>query len=246
MPSRTRRASERPSPARPRAAGGDLVTLGITPSGPETGYGYVLATGAPEDAAGTPSWRVEQFVEKPTVERATELLAGGNASWNAGIFVWRRDAVLGGLRAHAADILGDLETALAAGPDAVAAYPSPRATSVDYALMEPASVQGMVAVVPTDVGWSDLGSWAALLEARGAEAAAGVATQVTDSADVIAVGGHDVLVHAAGGRLVAVVGLGDVIVVDTPDALLVVARDAAQDVKKVVDTLAAQGRRDRL
>lgn len=230
-----------------RAAGGDLVTLGITPSGPETGYGYVLATGAPEDAAGTPSWRVERFVEKPTVERATELLAGGNASWNAGIFVWRRGSVLDGLRAHAADILGDLETALAAGPDAlVAAYPRVRATSIDYALMEPASVQGVVAVVPTDVGWSDLGSWAALLEARGPEAAAGVATQVTDGADVIAVGGHDVLVHAAGGRLVAVVGLGDVIVVDTPDALLVVAKDAAQDVKKVVDALAAQGRRDRL
>jgi mannose-1-phosphate guanylyltransferase len=230
-----------------RATGGDLVTLGITPTGPETGYGYVLSTGEATEAAGSASWRVERFVEKPTVERAQELLAGGRASWNAGIFVWRRGSVLDGLRAHAGDILADLETALAAGPDAlVAAYPSVRATSIDYALMEPASVAGMVAVVPTDVGWSDLGSWAALLEARGEEAAAGVATQVAAGADVIAVGGHDVLVHAAGGRLVAVVGLGEVIVVDTPDALLVVAKDAAQDVKKVVDALTAQGRRDRL
>lgn len=230
-----------------RAASGDLVTLGITPTGPETGYGYVLSTGDATVVGDRSSWRVERFVEKPSVERATELLAGGRASWNAGIFVWRRGAVLAGLRAHAPDILGDLETALAAGPDAlVAAYPGVRATSIDYALMEPASVQGVVAVVPTDVGWSDLGSWAALLEARAPEAAGGVVSHATDGADVIAVGGHDVLVHAAGGRLVAVVGLGDVIVVDTPDALLVVARDAAQDVKKVVDALAVQGRRDRL
>ncbi len=230
-----------------RAARGDLVTLGIAPSGPETGYGYVLATGPAEDAHGSPSFRVERFVEKPTVERARELLAGGRASWNAGIFVWRRDALLDGLRAHAPDILGDLESAIAAGPEEVVArYPTVRATSIDYALMEPASLAGSVAVVPTDVGWSDLGSWSALLEARGADASSGVATQIAGGADVIAVGGRDVLVHAAGGRLVAVVGLEGAIVVDTPDALLVVARDAAQDVKKVVDALAADGRRDRL
>ena len=112
--------------------------------------------------------------------------------------------------------------------------------------MEPASLGGKVAVVPTDVGWSDLGSWAALLDAVGAEAAGGVVSQVEDGAEVLAVGGSRVLVHAAGARLVAVVGLEDVIVVDTPDALLVVARDRAQDVKKVVDTLAERGRRDRL
>jgi len=230
-----------------RAVSGDLVTLGITPTGPETGYGYVLSTGEPTDAGDRVSWRVERFVEKPTVARARELLAGGRASWNAGIFVWRRGSVLDGLRTHAADILETLEAAIAGGPGAiVAAYPSVRATSIDYALLEPASVQGVVAVVPTDVGWSDLGSWAALLDARGAQAAAGVVTHLAEGADVIAVGGHDVLVHAAGGRLVAVVGLGDVIVVDTPDALLVVAKDAAQDVKQVVDALAAQGRRDRL
>jgi len=235
------------SAAAARAAGGDLVTLGIAPTGPESGYGYVLSTGEASDSDGMASWRVERFVEKPTVERAGELLAGGRASWNAGIFIWRRGSVLAGLRSHAPDILGTLEAAIAGGPEAiVAAYPSVRSTSIDYALMEPASVAGTVAVVPTDVGWSDLGSWAALLEERAAETADGVVCQAGEGADVIAVGGHDVLVHAAGGRLVAVVGLGDVIVVDTPDALLVVAKDAAQDVKKVVDLLVAQGRRDRL
>ncbi|MFN8619443.1 MAG: sugar phosphate nucleotidyltransferase [Chloroflexota bacterium] len=230
-----------------RAGRGDLVTLGIHPAGPETGYGYVLATGDPEAVGGRPTWRVERFVEKPSLERAQELIAGGRASWNAGIFVWRRDAVLAGLRRHAGDILDGLETAVAGGPDAIfAAYPSIRSTSIDYALMEPVSLEGAVAVVPADIGWSDLGSWSALLEAHTAEQGPGVVTEVGAGAEVIAIGGHDVLVQAAGGRLVAVVGLGDVIVVDTPDALLVVAKDATQDVKKVVDALAAQGKRERL
>jgi mannose-1-phosphate guanylyltransferase len=231
-----------------RATDGDLVTLGITPTGPETGYGYVLAIGDPEERGGMDTWRVERFVEKPGIERARALLAGGRASWNAGIFAWRRGTLLAGLRAHATDIVDDLERAAGVGPDAIAAaYPSIRATSIDYALLEPASLQGAVAVVPTDVGWSDLGSWAALLDASIASGSgSGVTSHAAEGAEVIDIGGHDVLVHASGGRLVAVVGLGEVIVVDTPDALLVVAKDAAQDVKKVVDTLAERGRRDRL
>jgi mannose-1-phosphate guanylyltransferase/mannose-6-phosphate isomerase len=250
-----------------RAAGGDLVTLGITPSGPETGYGYVLATGDARPVLGMPSYRVERFVEKPSVERASQLLASGHASWNAGIFVWRRDAVTTGLERHAADIMDPLRAALAAGGAALAAtYPTLRSTSIDYALLEPTSLEGHVAVIPAEVGWSDLGSWAALLEARSADAAAGRADAAgghdasardetlgtgvvghTDAgSEVISVGSRDVLVHAVGGRLVVVVGLADVIVVDTPDALLVCARDAAQDVKRVVDALAAEGRRDRL
>lgn len=230
-----------------RAAGGDLVTLGIDPSGPETGYGYVLATGDPVAADGLASWRVERFVEKPTVERAIELLAGGDASWNAGIFVWRRDAVTDGLRRHAPDILGAIETAVGGGPAAIAAaYPSVRSTSIDYALLEPASLEGRVAVVPVEVGWSDLGSWAALLDAAEPGGEDRVVTHASGGAEIIAIGGRDVLVQAAGGRLVAVVGLEGAIVVDTPDALLVVARDATQDVRKVVDALIARGDRGRL
>jgi mannose-1-phosphate guanylyltransferase len=181
------------------------------------------------------------------VERAAELLATGAASWNAGIFIWRRDAVLDGLGRSAADILDPLRAAVAAGPVAVAtAYPSIRATSIDYALLEPASAEGRVAVVPVELGWSDLGSWAALLDALGPAATDGVASHIGAGADVMGVGARDVLVHAAGSRLVVVVGLSDAIVVDTPDAVLVCARDAAQDVKKVVDRLVAEGRRERL
>ena len=246
-----------------RAATGDLVTLGIAPSGPETGYGYVLATADRLGVGGHPSYRVERFVEKPNLERARELLATGRASWNAGIFVWRRDTLVAGLDRFAADIATAVRDAVAGGPDTIAAaYPLVRATSIDYALLEPASVMGQVAVVPADVGWSDLGSWDALLHAAGngnaagdadaagseggADGVAAVAIQSEPGSQVIDVGADRVLVHAAGGRLVAIVGLRDVIVVDTPDALLVCASDAAQDVKQVVERLVADGRRDLL
>ncbi len=227
-----------------RAAGGDLVTLGISPRGPETGYGYVLATGDAESCGGLSAFRVERFVEKPNIDRARELLASGRASWNAGIFVWRRDALVAGLARFAPDIWAAVHAAAASGPAAIAeVYPSVRATSIDYALLEPASVIGQVAIVPAEVGWSDVGSWDALLDA--ADANDGAITIGTGSS-VIDIGAERVLIQAAGGRMVAIVGLRDAIVVDTPDALLVCARDSAQDVKQVVDRLQAEGRRDLL
>jgi mannose-1-phosphate guanylyltransferase len=226
------------------------VTLGIAPSGPETGYGYVLAVGEGTEAGSQLSYRVERFVEKPNLERARELLATGRASWNAGIFVWRRDALVAGLDRFAADIASSVRDSVAGGPDAIAAaYPLVRSTSIDYALLEPASVMGQVAVVPADVGWSDLGSWDALLIASGDDGDGSTATVAIHGeygSQVIEVGAERVLVHAAGGRLVAVVGLHDIIVVDTPDALLVCASDSAQGVKQVVERLTTAGRRDLL
>ena len=228
-----------------RAASGDLVTLGITPTGPETGYGYVLATDEEQRFEGLASHRVERFVEKPNIGRARELLDTGRASWNGGIFVWRRDALVAGLARFAPDIADAVAEAVAGGPAAIeAAYPQVRSTSIDYALLEPASVVGGVAVVPMAVGWSDLGSWDALLHAT--EETTGVAVHTQAGSGVIDVGADRVLVHAVGGRLVAVVGIADVIIVDTPDALLVCGSDAAQAVKQVVDRLAAEGRRDLL
>ena len=231
------------------AADGSLVTLGIKPDTPETGYGYVLARGEPRVVSGMRAFPVERFLEKPSEQRARELIEGGHAQWNAGIFVWRRDALLDGLERHAPDILDAVRGGLASG-DLATAYASVRATSIDYALLEPSSLEGRVAVVPIDVGWSDLGSWAALLEALTADAAAqggsSVVGQSTGDATTIDIDSTDLLVHAAGGRLVATVGLQGLVVIDTPDALLVCAADQAQDVKKIVDRLAAEGRRDRL
>ena len=237
-----------------RAGTGDMVTLGVQPTEPSTGYGYIIASGAPAVHAGSDTFRVERFEEKPTPTRARELIASRAAYWNAGIFVWRRATVLAGLAQHSPDIsdairgwLADADRGTAAGwPGAAMAevYAGLRATSIDYALLEPASLEGQVAVVPAAIGWSDLGSWSALRDHRGREGTPVISVQ--PPARVIDVDGRNVLVHAAGGRLVAIVGLDDIVVVDTPDALLVSSAEAAQDVKKVVDRLKDEGRDDLL
>ncbi len=237
-----------------RAAAGDMVTLGVEPTEPSTGYGYVIAGGDATLYGGCESYRVERFEEKPDQARARELIASRSAYWNAGIFVWRRSSVLAGLARHSPDISEPIGDWIAAAPRGLEAgwpgtamaqtYDRLRATSIDYALLEPASLEGQVAVVPVSVGWSDLGSWSALRDQR-SEAGEPV-IDVEPPARVIDVDGRGVFVHAAGGRTVAVVGLTDVIVVDTPDALLVCSAQAAQDVKKVVDRLKAEGRDDLL
>ena len=232
-----------------RAAGGDLVTLGVEPTEASTGYGYVIATGEPEIHEARETFRVERFEEKPTPERARELIASRAAYWNAGIFVWQRAAAVAGLERHSSDISDPVRDWAARavpsgeagwpGAAAAAVYETLRDTSIDYALLEPASLEAQVAVVPISVGWSDLGSWSALRDQRAAEGVSVISTE--GSARVIDVDGVDVLVHAAGERTVATVGLEGVIVVDTPDALLVISADAAQDVKKVVNQLKEEG-----
>ena len=228
------------------AASGFLVTLGVEPDRPETGYGYVLARPPARDVAGRPVFAVDRFVEKPTVERARELLATGLANWNAGIFVWTRDAIRDQLARHAADILAPLREAAmsrsgAGISDVLAAfYPEIRATSIDYAVMEPASVEGAVAVVPMSVGWSDLGSWAALRDIWQAQSAEpGGVVGAGTRRDI---GSRGSLVMA-GDRLVVTIGLEDVIVVDTPGALLICAADHSQDVRTIANDLAAEERR---
>ncbi len=228
---------------------GVLVTLGVTPDRPETGYGYVLALPPARQVRGRPTFAVDRFVEKPTVERAQELLSTGLASWNAGIFAWTRAAIRDQLSRHAPDIVGpirviaaDLDAAdLDAATDLDSAYASLRATSIDYAVMEPASLEGAVAVVPIDVGWSDLGSWAALRDVWVAAAAASARSDTLSGSEGFGnrrdIGSHGSLV-LAGGRFVATIGLRDVIVVDTPDALLVCAADRSQDVRQIAEEFA--------
>jgi mannose-1-phosphate guanylyltransferase len=231
-----------------RAGGGDLVTLGIRPTAPATGYGYVIAEGAPAEHAGHDTYRVARFEEKPSPERAIALTDSGVASWNAGIFVWQRAVLRQALERYAPDIVLPLrDWAADAGPCTEAGWPGQvlaeryralRDISIDYALLEPASLDGRVAVVPMSVGWSDLGSWSALLEQH--EAARDTVIATEGRARVIDLGSRDTLVHAAGDRLVAIAGLEGIIVVDTPDALLVISADRAQDVKRIVDQLKAE------
>lgn len=217
------------------AEDGSLVTLGIAAGGPETGYGYIVGTS--DGAASDGSRRVERFVEKPDRDRATQLLTSPNGAWwNAGIFVWRRDAVLAALEQHAPGLVDGIRRGLEAGHSLATIYEGLADVSIDRALMEPASLEGKVKVVPADVGWSDLGSWNALYTelSRRSPSQSGVVA-IGDAQDL---GSKDVLIHASGGRLVVTVGLADTIVVDTPDVVLVCAADRAQDVRAIVDRLA--------
>ena len=215
---------------------GYLVTIGIEPTHAATGFGYIRMGDLIE---GGPARAVEQFVEKPDATRAAEYLHSGQFRWNAGMFVVRARVLL--------DLLASWHPELAAGLRAIAADPSSLAEvwpglekiAIDHAVAEPAADAGRVAVVPGSFSWDDIGdfhSLAALLPAR---------------QDGVRVLGDERLVEAldttgvvvpAGGRTVAVVGLQDVVVVDTGDALLVTTRQRAQDVKAIVDTLKATDR----
>jgi len=209
---------------------GDLVTLGIQPTRPETGYGY-LRRGA---GKGAGVFGVDAFVEKPDVAAARQYLQDPAYSWNAGIFIFRADAMLEAIRRH----LPRVHESLTQGGD----FAALQSISIDYGVMEPES-QGArrIALVPGDFGWSDVGSFAALPEVRGLDARGNAL-----SGDVIAIDCDGCVVLAEGKRLVAAVGLKDLCVVDAGDALLVVPRDRAQDVRAVVDALKARGRNDKL
>jgi mannose-1-phosphate guanylyltransferase len=225
------------------ARGGSLVTLGVTPDRPETGYGYILARPPAREVAGHPTYDVERFVEKPTEELAAELLATGLASWNAGIFAWTRGTIRASLARHAPDILGPLRAICETGTpaDLDAAYPSLRATSIDYAVMEPASVEGAVAVVPMSVGWSDLGSWATLRDVWQDAAGSSERGATVGLGNRRDLGSTDSLVLAR-DHLVVTIGLHDVIVVDTPEALLVCSGERSQEVRQIAEEAAASGR----
>ncbi len=214
-----------------------LVTLGIAPTGPETGYGYIVAG---DVRPGSGGHAVRRFVEKPPADAAAALLAGPDpVAWNAGIFVWRRATILAALEASAPDILAAIRAGVAGGPAGLdEAYATVRATSIDYAVMEPASVAGRVAMLRADVGWSDLGSWAALRDALVVRAEQdGEPTGAVGSGPRRDVGSEGTLV-LAGDRLVVTLGLRDTIVVDTPDALLVCAADRSQEVRGIAEELA--------
>jgi mannose-1-phosphate guanylyltransferase / mannose-6-phosphate isomerase len=222
------------------AAGGAIVTLGIVPTGPETGFGYLRCTSS---AAGESN--VAQFVEKPDLATAQRYLGEGGYYWNSGNFVVRASVWLEALRRFRPDILEATQTAWAGRttdasfvrPDsaAFAAIPS---ESVDYAVMErcPESPEFDIRMVPMDAGWSDLGAWDAVWGVSPKDAS-GNATH----GDALVTDSRNVLVHAT-SRLVGVVGLDDVIVVETPDAVLVADRSRSQEVKAIVGQLHRSGR----
>jgi mannose-1-phosphate guanylyltransferase len=225
---------------------GEIVTLGILPDHPSTAFGYVRV-GPELGLAGAPSaCRVERFVEKPDADTAATYLHEGGYRWNAGMFVARADVLLAELKRNRPDLHAGV-LAIAAAWDTperddvlAARWPDLEKVAIDYAIAEPAAEGGRVAVVPAALGWDDIGDWASLAALLPGDAAFKV---VGDAAQVLDVDASGIAVPA-GNRLVAVLGLKDVVVIDTPSAVLVTTREWAQDVKKVVDTLTKLGRGD--
>ena len=225
------------------AARGGIVVLGIRPDRPDTGYGYIRAGVVDADSAARP---VAAFVEKPDLATAERYLADGGYFWNSGMFVLRASTWLDALARYRADIFAASEVAFRTGvADAAflrfdaAAFATIPAESIDYAVMEPASRadSGLsVRMVPLDAGWSDLGAWDAVWqvgERDGAGNASHGDTLVRDS--------RNTLVHAT-SRLVGVIGLDDITVVETADAVLVAHRSKSPAVKDMVALLAGSGR----
>ncbi len=221
------------------ARAGHLVTFGVLPRSPETGYGYIQRG---EPLAG--GWRIARFVEKPERARAVEFLAGGGYYWNSGMFVFSARRYLAELRRQASDIATACEQAFGSARadldftrvDA-AAFSACRAESIDYAVMEKTAD---AVVVPLDAGWSDVGSWSSLQAASVPDADGNVIR-----GDVLAEDCRDSFLYAE-SRLVAVLGLRDHVVVETKDAVLVAPRERVQDVKALVARIRSSGRGEHL
>lgn len=219
------------------AEAGRLITFGIVPTAPETGYGYIKA-GAPLDDSGVCA--VERFVEKPDTDTAQTYFQSGTYSWNSGMFMFRASSFLAELEQFAPAVLAACQQALAAGRadrdflwlDGAAFAACPK-DSIDYAVMEKTD---HAVVLPLEVGWNDVGSWSALWEVGERNGDGNIAR-----GDVIEVDTRDSYVDAT-SRLVATVGVEHLVVVETADAVLVATKDRVQDVKTVVDRLKARRR----
>jgi mannose-1-phosphate guanylyltransferase len=223
------------------AAGENIVVLGIRPTRAETGYGYIEVGGVFSDSA----LRVRRFTEKPDAEKAAAFVAAGNYFWNSGMFLWSARTLANALREHLPQTASLLEEIAAAfGTRGFAAtfrrlYPKCENISIDYAVLEPRSAKGENAgnifCLPADFGWNDLGSWTALHEHHTAKNSP-LEGNVIHGAGVFVLNAHGNYVHAP-GKFVAAVGVDDLVVVETEDALLITTRQHAQDVGKVVKYL---------
>ena len=220
------------------ALDGKLLTFGMRPDRAHTGYGYIQAV-RPEGSS--PVHKVQRFVEKPDAQRAAEFVANGSYYWNSGIFLFRPSAFVRELRLHAPDVAQAVEKAMDGAasdgpfvrPDATAFQAAPN-ISIDYAVMEHSAE---VLVVPSDFGWSDVGSWDAVRDLSPADDRGNVL-----QGDVLALDVSNSLVRSEGDMTVAVVGLDNILCVITDDAAFIAPIDRAQDAKQVVEELRGRGK----
>jgi mannose-1-phosphate guanylyltransferase len=216
-----------------------VVDIGVPPSHPETGYGYI-ELGEPVDRRGDQTaYRVKRFVEKPDLERAREYVAAGTYIWNSGMFVWRAAEYLAALQAHLPHTYDRLNEATASGDLArlAAAYDEIESISVDYAIMER---ETDVVALSVDFGWRDVGDWAALYDL------------LPKDADGNAIQGRHLSIDSTGclvlsqDKAIATVGMHDVVVVETDSVILILPRERAQDVKALQTYLEDRGLHDLL
>ena len=229
------------------AAGGDsIVVLGIRPTRPETGYGYIEAASPEDDAPDQQGpLRVRRFTEKPDLATARQFLEAGTYFWNSGMFLWRADTLANALREHLPNTAALLEKIAAAYGTRKFAdtfrklYPKCKNISIDYAVLEPRSAKGeaqsRIFCLPSDFGWNDLGSWTALHEHHVAKAKPADGSLVSASGS-FALNAKNNYVHVP-GKFVALVGVSNLVIVETEDALLITTLDQSQDVGKVVKHL---------
>ncbi len=220
-----------------------LVTLGIVPDRPETGYGYVrrgpvLSPSTASATDGTVAYQVEQFVEKPDLATARRYMESGAYYWNAGIFLWQASTILEEIAAYLPDLFAGL-AAIAGdnGKDGTektvaAAYEKLESISIDYGVLEKST---RVLVVPADIGWSDLGDWTAIYRLSPRDERGN-----TLSPNVLTLDSENSFVYG-GGRTIATIGLKDTIVIDTEDALLICPVDRSQEVRAIVQQLVIRG-----
>jgi mannose-1-phosphate guanylyltransferase len=217
---------------------GGIVTLGIIPTRPETGYGYIKKGGPDPSASPSAVYRVAAFTEKPDLEKATHFLISGLYYWNAGIFVATPETILTEIEKHLPDLyLGLKPIKGTIGTNAFdktlsTAYESLKAVSFDYGVME--KTREPVYVLPCDCGWSDVGSWESLYDLK---------KQDHDDArnlcegETLLIDCENSFISSTSGRLVACLGVDNCLVVDTPDALLIANRNRSQDIRLIVERL---------
>lgn len=228
------------------AADGALMTIGITPTRPETGYGYLLCGAAPELST---IQKVLEFKEKPTLDVAESYLKSGRYLWNASMFLWRTDVFLAELAARRPDVHDPIRTIARAWDGAEQEtvlgelWPTIPKVAVEYAVMEPAAADGKVGTVPGDFGWSDIGDFETLGELLGQDVDGARLVDLGRGGGVLALDSEGVIAVPA-GRLIATLGVSDLIVVDTEDAVLVCRRDRAQDIKRLTEVLRERGADD--
>jgi len=224
------------------AQGGTIVTMGIKPNRPETGYGYIEV--GSELSPGVS--QVARFVEKPNRETAEQYLSSGKYLWNAGMFFFRAQTMLDAIRTHMpklAEGLERIEAAAKKGADAElaethAVFQDLESVSIDYGIMEKVS---KLAVIPADIGWSDLGSWHTVWELGKKDDRGNVVPEAAVLVDADNNLIENLRTKPGGKRIIALVGVHDLCVVDTDDALLVIPRERCQDVREIVEALKRRG-----